>query len=141
MCSAHIQTSKYGDCTCTINAHTQTHIPTTVRMNSTKVQNPWRNSYAGTGCRHLHQATAYTTALSVTHARISLPHASRLVYGENEPVSRIKMADNHALVVWERYSYLRNEAIIRKTPNLNTSEHYTEIGSMPTLSLSCVSCR
>ena len=38
-----------------------------------KVQNPRRNSYAGTGCRHLHQ---YATALSVTHARISLPHAS-----------------------------------------------------------------
>ena len=41
-----------------------------------KVQNPRRNSYAGTGCRHLHQATAYTTALSVTHARKSLPHVS-----------------------------------------------------------------
>ena len=48
----------------------------TESMNSTKVQNPRRNSYAGTGCRHLHQATACTTALSVTHARISLPHAS-----------------------------------------------------------------
>ena len=43
------------------------------KMNSTKVQNPRRNSYAGTGCRHLHQ---YATALSVTHARISLPLAS-----------------------------------------------------------------
>ena len=43
------------------------------KFNSTKVQNPRRNSYAGPGCRHLHQ---YTTALSVTHARISLLHAS-----------------------------------------------------------------
>ena len=72
----------------------------TVHMNSTKVQNPRRNSYAGTGCRHLHQ---YTTALSVTHARISLPHASNQQRSlrkdaENEPVSRIKMADNRALV-------------------------------------------
>ena len=28
-----------------------------------------------------------------------------------------KMADYCAVEVWERYSYLRNEAIIRKTPN------------------------
>ena len=46
---------------------------------------------------------AFTTALSVTHARISLPHASNQQRSirkdpENEPVSRIKMADNRALV-------------------------------------------
>ena len=64
------------------------------KMNSTKVQNPRRNSYAGTG-RHLHHATAYTTALSVTHARISYRtrQINSVVYGrnaENEPVSRKK---------------------------------------------------
>ena len=46
-------------------------------------------------------AGIYATALSITHARISLPHAiNSVVYGrnpENEPVSRIKMADNRAL--------------------------------------------
>ena len=36
----------------------------TIRNESTKV----RNSYAGTGCRHLHQATAYTTAIRYTCA-------------------------------------------------------------------------
>ena len=39
---------------------------------------------------------------------------------ENEPVSRIKMADYRVLVSMGRYSYLRNEAIIRKTPLTNT---------------------
>ena len=47
---------------------------------------------------------ALLCALSVTRARISLPHARAImsvVYGrnaENEPVSRIKMADYRALV-------------------------------------------
>ena len=83
---------------------------------------------------------------SVTHARISFPHArnherSIRRNAENEPVSRIKMADCRVLVSTGRYSYLRNEAIIRKMPNLNTSEHYTETISMSSLSLSCASRR
>ena len=59
-----------------------------------------------------------------------------VVYGrnaENEPVSRTKMADYRALVVYS--SYLRNETIIRKTPNLITSEHDTETASMLTFCL------
>ena len=56
-----------------------------------------------------HHATALHSseaqALSVTHARISLPHAcnQERIYGsnaENEPVLRIKMAD---YCVWEHY--------------------------------------
>ena len=57
-------------------------------------------------CAH-HEALLYCTihyteaqALSITYARISLPHAS-VVYGRNaekEPVSRTKMADYRALV-------------------------------------------
>ena len=46
-------------------------------------------------------ATALYYALSVTHARISLPHAcnqERSIRRENEPVLRIKMADYRALV-------------------------------------------
>ena len=34
----------------------------------------------------------------------------------------------------------RQKAVIRKMPHLNTSEHDTKTASMPTLSLSCVSC-
>ena len=63
-----------------------------------------------------HRSTAMRAqALSVTHARISLPHARAIMsvvyrrYAENEPVSRIKMADYRALVSMGRYSYLRNE--------------------------------
>ena len=58
---------------------------------------------SGFFCTH-HEALlcdcTITTALSITHARISLPHAC-VVYGrnaENEPVSRIKMADYSELV-------------------------------------------
>ena len=89
--------------------------------------------------------TIYTLLRSsVTHARICLPHARNHKRSirrnvENGPASRIKMADCRVLVSMGRYSYLRNEAIIRKTPNLNTSEHYTETTSMSSLSLSCVS--
>ena len=70
--------------------------------------------------------TIYTLLRSsVTHARICLPHARNHKRSirrnvENGPASRIKMADCCALVSMGRYSYLRNEAIIRKTPNLNT---------------------
>ena len=56
-----------------------------------------------------------------------------VVYGrnaENEPVSR---ADYRVLVVYS--SYLRNETILRKTPNLITSEHDTETASMLTFRL------
>ena len=69
-------------------------------MNSTKVQNPRRNSYAdrthSTAATHIH--TLYTA-----HARKSLRtrEIKSVVYGrnaENEPVSRIKMADYRALV-------------------------------------------
>ena len=54
--------------------------------------------------KHCYATALYYTlqALSVTHARISLPHAIKsVVYGrnaENEPVLRIKMADYRALV-------------------------------------------
>ena len=67
-----------------------------------------------------------------------------VVYGrnaENEPVSRIKMADYSELVSMGRYSYLRNEAFIRKMPNLNTSDHDTEPVSMTSLSRSCATSR
>ena len=142
-------------------------------MNSTKVQNPRHKmqvallaepktplessvsmSSSNKMClfRAHHKAllcdwTIYTLLRSsVTHARISLPHArnherSIRRNAENEPVSRIKMADCHALVSMGRYSYLRYEAIIRKTPFLNTSQHYTETTSMSSLSLSCASRR
>ena len=60
-----------------------------------------------------HRSTAMRAqALSITHARISLPHARAImsiVYGrnaENKPVSRIKMADYRALVSMGRCSYL-----------------------------------
>ena len=50
-----------------------------------------------------------------------------------------KMADNrkygNAIAIFE------TRPLYEKPPNLNTSEHYTETASMPTLSLSCVSCR
>ena len=62
-------------------------------------------------------ATAQARALSITHARISSRAITSVVYGrnaENELVSRIKMADYSELV---SISYLRNEAILRKTPN------------------------
>ena len=53
-----------------------------------------------------------------------------------------KMADYCAVEVWERYSlYLRNEAIIRKTPNLFWSQQDTKSVSMSSMSLSYVSRR
>ena len=54
--------------------------------------------------KHCYATDLYTTevqALSITHARISLPHAcnhERNIRTENEPVSRIKMADYSELV-------------------------------------------
>ena len=52
----------------------------------------------------------------------------------------VKSTQNGRLLCARKYgnaicSYLRNEAVIRKTPNLNTGEHDTETASMPTLSL------
>ena len=55
-------------------------------MNSTKVQNPRRNSYAGR---------------TILPMRVKVYAIKSVVYGrnaENEPVSRIKMADYRALV-------------------------------------------
>ena len=52
-----------------------------------------------------------------------------------------KMADYCAVEVWERYSYLRNEAIIRKTPNSFWSHQDTKSVSMSSMSLSYVSRR
>ena len=68
---------------------------THIIMNSTKVQNPRRNSYAVTGCRTpsdcIHYfAIRYTCAYKFT-ARVK--STAYIVYGrnaENEPVSRIK---------------------------------------------------
>ena len=57
--------------------------------------------------KHCYETALYTTeaqALSITHVRISLPHACAItgvVYGrnaENEPVLRIKMADYRTFV-------------------------------------------
>ena len=48
--------------------------------------------------KHCYATALYTTALSITHACISLPHACNHVRTENEPVSRIKMADYSELV-------------------------------------------
>ena len=107
------------------------------KMNSTKVQNPWHKmqvallaepktplessvsmSSSNKMClfRAHHKALLCDYTLlrsSVTHARISLPHArnherSIRRNAENEPVSRIKMADCRALVSMGRYSYLRH---------------------------------
>ena len=64
---------------------------------------PWKHCYATALCT----TALYTTDAdyaTITHARTSLPHAcnhERSIYGrnaENEPVSRIKMADYSELV-------------------------------------------
>ena len=73
----------------------------------------------------LHYTTTEASAIRYTCAFVR--EINSVVYernAENEPVSRIKIAD-YRKYIWERYSYLRNEAIIRKTPFINTSEHYT----------------
>ena len=56
--------------------------------------------------KHCYATALYTTeaqALSITHARISLPHACNHERTENEPVSRIKMADYSELVTKPLY--------------------------------------
>ena len=103
-------------------------------------------------CTH-HEALLYVTALytllklkryiSVTHARRSFTHAwnhersmRKECGGKN---GRVKKWPTNE--VWERYSYLRNEAIIRKTPNKFWSDHDTEPVSMTSLSHSCATSR
>ena len=51
--------------------------------------------------KHCYATATEAQMLSITHARISLPHAcnhKRSMNAENEPVSRIKMPDYRALV-------------------------------------------
>ena len=103
----------------------------------------WRRN--GVTCAHAPSGRAGLKKITLPlHMRVQVYRTraiTSVVYGrnaENEPVSCTKMADYSELV---SYSYLRSEAIIRKTPHSNTSQHDTETASMSSLSLSCASRR
>ena len=106
-------------------------------MNSTEVQNPRRKMqvalfaepktplessmsiiilYMSSGNELCWHFCTHHEALLLLHMRIECLRTREItsvVCGRNAEIA-YKMADYR---VWERYSYLRNEAIIRKTPN------------------------
>ena len=80
-------------------------------------------------------------------AGTSSKKALNVLFTKRRSIIAPKSRDNYPYILNVRHLryifWLFNSKLygIRKTPNLNTSEHDTEITSMPSLSLSCTSRR